>query len=84
MSQVINAVPAGYELNFDSTEPVWFGPEFENQSFANWDFQGFEVVVIADGGHFAEHMTLERAKEVHRQLDGLLTLMGELPDSAAA
>lgn len=77
-------VPEGYELSLESTEPIWFGPEFENQSFAQWDFKGFEAMVIADNGRFCQSMTVEVAKEVHRQIEGILMAMGEMhaPESS--
>jgi hypothetical protein len=71
--------PEGYELCLESEEPIWFGPWFERESFAQWTPDGFRVTAMADGGRFMESMTLELAKEVHRQLAGVLTLMGELP-----
>ncbi|WP_367646020.1 hypothetical protein [Paenarthrobacter ureafaciens] len=70
-------VPEGYELNFDSTEPVWFGPTFEESASAQWDFNGF--VVWASDGKNSYDLPLAQAKELHRQLTGILTAMGALP-----
>ena len=71
------AVPKGYELSFDSDEPVWFGPAFEESAWAQWDFNGF--VVWASDGKDAYNFPLAQAKELHRQLTGILTTMDALP-----
>lgn len=71
------AVPEGYELNFDSTNPVWFGPEFEESS-VSWDFNGF--IVWAYDGENIRDLPLAKAKELHRQLTGILTTMGVIPN----
>jgi hypothetical protein len=68
-------VPDGFELNFHSTEPVWFGPEFE-RSWVNWDFSGYAI--WASDGSETRRYTLPEAKELHRQLTGILAAMNEL------
>lgn len=84
------AVPEGYELSFDHSEPVWYGPEYGNTS-ASWDFSGFSVLLVTDNGEHIENLTLEEAKAKLRRIDEekdhlteILRLMGEIPNLKAA
>lgn len=69
-------VPKGYQLDFNSTEPVWIGSEFED-SWATWDFNGY-IVFAYDGKNITD-LPLAQAVELHRQLTGVLTSVGALP-----
>lgn len=72
------AVPDGYELNFECSEPIWEGPGTDH-AWARWYFdRGIVVMVLLNGGNTMVDLPIDKAKELHRNLTGFLEVMGEL------
>ncbi|WP_423184298.1 hypothetical protein [Arthrobacter sp. NyZ413] len=79
-----NAVPDGYQLNFDSTDPIWEGPATEG-AWARWYYdRGIVVEVLMNNGNTMIAVPIDKARELHRNLTGILEVMGELEPAYAA
>ncbi|GAA4041018.1 hypothetical protein GCM10023063_28460 [Arthrobacter methylotrophus] len=73
-----STVPEGYELCFDNTEPLWEGPG-NDHAWARWHYdKGIMATITLNDDKTMISIPIDKAKELHRNLTGLLELMGEL------